>query len=89
MLTDSDNPTAVGVQSAYEHLLPVHRGCLKSMVCLRLSRRLQGRVDEGIVLQEADLDLSRKLPEYPQNQELPSCLWLRHLRDSEPLRSLA
>ncbi len=85
MLQDSRNPTelleraAGGDQTAVEQLFSMYRERLKSMVRLRLSRRLQGRVDDSDVLQEAYLDLSRKLPEYLQNQELPFFLWLRHI----------
>jgi RNA polymerase sigma-70 factor (ECF subfamily) len=85
MLEDSRNPTelleraAGGDQTAVEQLFSMYRERLKSMVRLRLSRRLQGRVDDSDVLQEAYLDLSRKLPEYLQNQELPFFLWLRHI----------
>jgi RNA polymerase sigma-70 factor (ECF subfamily) len=85
MLEDSGNPTelleraAGGDQAAVEQLFSMYRDRLKSMVRLRLSRRLQGRVDDSDVLQEAYLDLSRKLPEYLQNQALPFYLWLRHI----------
>jgi hypothetical protein len=44
-----------------------------------LSRRLQGRVDDSDVLQEAYLDAARKLPEYAADPRLPVFLWLRHL----------
>lgn len=85
MLEDPNNPTelleraAGGDQVAVEQLFSMYRDRLKSMVRLRLSRRLQGRVDDSDVLQEAYVDLSRKLPEYLQNQELPFYLWLRHI----------
>lgn len=70
---------AQGDQAAVERLFAMHRDRLKSMVRLRLSRRLQGRVDESDVLQEAFVDLSRRLPEYLQDPKLPFFLWLRHL----------
>src|SRR4029077_21103020 len=46
---------------------------------LRLSRRLQGRVDASDVLQEAYFDVCKRLPEYVQQPALPFYLWLRHL----------
>src|SRR5260370_104834 len=49
------------------------------MVHLRLSRRLQGRVDDSDVLQEAYLDVSRRLNEYLTDPKLPFFLWLRHM----------
>jgi RNA polymerase sigma-70 factor (ECF subfamily) len=49
------------------------------MVHLRLSRRLQGRVDDSDVVQEACLEASRRLQEYLAAPGLPFYLWLRHL----------
>src|SRR5205823_11237650 len=49
------------------------------MVHLRLSRRLQGRVDDSDVLQETFLDVARRLPEYTADPKLPFYLWLRHM----------
>jgi RNA polymerase sigma-70 factor (ECF subfamily) len=46
---------------------------------MRLSRRLQGRVDDADVLQEAFLDVARRLPEYTADPKLPFYLWLRHM----------
>src|SRR5438067_13016735 len=70
---------AGGDQQAVRDLLALHRDRLKRMVHLRLSRRLQGRVDDSDVLQEAFLDVSKKLPEYAQNPAIPFYLWLRHM----------
>ena len=47
------------------------------MIRLRLDRRLQGRVDPSDVLQEAYIDLARKLPEYASKPPMPFFLWLR------------
>ena len=49
------------------------------MVHLRLSRRLAGRVDDSDVLQEAFLDVARRLDEYLGSRRLPFFLWLRHM----------
>jgi RNA polymerase sigma-70 factor (ECF subfamily) len=70
---------AGGNQRAVDDLLSQFRPRLKRMVHLRLSRRLQGRVDDSDVIQEAYLDVSRKLPEYAVNPQLPFFLWLRNL----------
>jgi RNA polymerase sigma-70 factor (ECF subfamily) len=70
---------AGGDQRAVDDLLSQFRPRLKRMVHLRLSRRLQGRVDDSDVIQEAYLDVSRKLPEYAVNPQLPFFLWLRNL----------
>jgi RNA polymerase sigma-70 factor (ECF subfamily) len=70
---------AQGDQPALQELLEQHRPRLQRMVRLRLSRRLQGRIDEEDVLQEALIEAARKLPEYFQNPAAPFYLWLRQL----------
>jgi RNA polymerase sigma-70 factor (ECF subfamily) len=85
MTTDSsDSPellqrAAGGDAHALEELFARYRDRLKRMVRLRMSRRLQGRVDDSDVLQEAFLDISHKLPEYAKEPQLPLFLWLRHI----------
>src|SRR5437588_7818087 len=70
---------ADGDEAACHDLFSRYRDRLKRMVHLRLSRRLQGRVDDSDVLQEAYLDVSRRLAEYAADPKLPFYLWLRHL----------
>lgn len=68
---------AQGEEGALAELFDGYRGRLRRMVRLRLDRRLQGRVDPSDVIQDAYLDLSRKLPEYAARPNLPIYLWLR------------
>ena len=68
-----------GSEQACRELFSRYHDRLKRMVHLRLSRRLQGRIDEEDVLQEAYLDAGRKLSEYAADPKLPFFLWLRHL----------
>jgi RNA polymerase sigma-70 factor (ECF subfamily) len=70
---------AAGEQEALRQLFSHYRDRLKRMVHLRLSRRLQGRVDDSDVVQEAYLEISKKLAEYVKEPELPLFLWLRHM----------
>ena len=70
---------AQGDEDALRELFQQYRARLKRMVHLRMSRRLQGRVDDSDVLQEAYLEASKKLPEYAADPQLPFFLWLRHL----------
>jgi RNA polymerase sigma-70 factor (ECF subfamily) len=70
---------AGGDQQALQDLFARYRDRLKRMVRLRLSRRLQGRVDDSDVLQESFLEISKKLPEYVRQPTLPFFLWLRHM----------
>ncbi len=78
-LPDLLHRAAAGDEQAFQDLFARHRDRLKRMIHLRLSRRLQGRVDDDDVLQEAFLDIARKLPEYVAQPGLPFYLWLRHL----------
>jgi RNA polymerase sigma-70 factor (ECF subfamily) len=68
---------AGGDETALASLWERHRKRLRNMVRLRLDRRLQGRVDPSDVLQEAYIDLARRLPEYARDRALPPYLWLR------------
>jgi len=68
-----------GDPGALNELLTQHGERLKRMVRLRLDRRLQGRIDESDVLQEAMLDVARKLDDYLANPQAPFFLWLRTL----------
>ena len=85
MAADSDELTKLlqraigGDEQAAQELFELHRVRLKRMVHMRLSRRLQGRVDDSDVLQEAFLDVAQRLPEYAAEPKLPFYLWLRHM----------
>lgn len=70
---------AAGDKTALDELFSRYRDRLKRMVRLRMSRRLQGRVDDSDVLQESYLEISRKLSEYLNNPSVPFFLWLRHM----------
>src|SRR5215831_3423699 len=71
--------SAAGDEEALRALFEAHRDRLKRMVHLRLSRRLAGRVDDSDVLQEAFVEIARKLPEYAREPRLPLFLWMRQL----------
>ena len=62
------NLSRVGDDQALAKLFGKHRDRLRQMVHLRLDRRLQGRVDPSDVLQEAYLDITKRLPEYSPSQ---------------------
>jgi RNA polymerase sigma-70 factor (ECF subfamily) len=70
---------ATGDEQALRELFSVYRERLKRMIALRLSRRLSGRIDDSDVLQEAYVDIARKLPDYAREPKLPLFLWMRHL----------
>src|SRR5205807_948633 len=66
-------------KAALQDLFTRYRERLKRMVRLRLSRRLQGRSDDSDVLQEAYLEISKRLADYVAEPKLPFFLWLRHM----------
>jgi RNA polymerase sigma-70 factor, ECF subfamily len=70
---------AAGDQTAVTELFSRYRKRLKQMIRLRLNRRLQSRVDESDILQDAFLEATRRLPDYLTNRPLPFFLWLRHI----------
>ena len=67
-----------GDESALAALFAGHRDRLRRMIRLRLDRRLAGRVDSSDVLQEAYLDVRRRISEYARDPAaMPFHLWLR------------
>jgi RNA polymerase sigma-70 factor, ECF subfamily len=76
---DLVNRAASGDQEALAQVFSQHHDRLQRMVRLRLDRRLQGRLDPSDVLQEAFLDLARRLPDYARAPAMPFYLWLRFL----------
>lgn len=70
---------AGGDAAAWDALVEATRDRLRRMIHLRLSRRVQGRVDEADVLQDAYLEVYRQLPVYAADPRAPFFLWVRHL----------
>jgi RNA polymerase sigma-70 factor (ECF subfamily) len=77
---------ARGEEDALAELFSCYRGRLRSMIRLRLDRRLQGRVDPSDVLQDAYLDVAQKLPEYASKEEIPFFVWIRMIVGERLLR---
>jgi RNA polymerase sigma-70 factor (ECF subfamily) len=68
-----------GDEAALDELFTLHRDRLRRMVQMRLDWRLQGRIDESDVIQDAYLEASRRLNEYLAKPDMPLFLWLRFL----------
>jgi RNA polymerase sigma-70 factor (ECF subfamily) len=67
-----------GDESALAALFDGYRERLRRMIRLRLDRRLSGRVDASDVLQEAYLDVRKRIGEYAREPAaMPFHLWLR------------
>jgi RNA polymerase sigma-70 factor (ECF subfamily) len=79
-------PTAVlldrlraGDDQALGELFMLHRDRLWRMLYVRLDRRLARRLAPDDVLQEAYLDVARRIGEYLADPEVPFYVWLRFL----------
>ena len=68
-----------GDQEAVAALFAIHRERLEQMVCLRMDRRLQGRIDSSDVLQETYLEAARRVAEFAREPTTSVYLWLRFL----------
>jgi RNA polymerase sigma-70 factor (ECF subfamily) len=67
-----------GDEPALAALFDGSRDRLRKMIRLRLDRRLSGRVDTSDVLQEAYLDVRKRIVEYARDTAaMPFHLWLR------------
>jgi RNA polymerase sigma-70 factor, ECF subfamily len=66
-----------GDAAACEQLLERHRSALRSFVELRLDPALRGRLDASDVVQEAQLEAARRLPDFLRRRPMPFRLWLR------------
>lgn len=60
-------------------LLEQNRDRLKRIVRLRLDGRLQGRIDESDVIQEAFTEAAERFADFDQKQECSPFVWLRFL----------
>jgi len=68
-----------GDTAARDRLLVRHRDRLRSMVRVRMDRRLAARIDPSDVVQEALADAAGKLTDYLRRRPLPFYPWLRRL----------
>ncbi|MGC8638964.1 MAG: sigma-70 family RNA polymerase sigma factor [Isosphaeraceae bacterium] len=66
-----------GDRAALSSLLDRYRGRLRRMVEPRLDARLQARLDASDVIQEAYVEVAKRLDEYLRDPKLPLFLWLR------------
>lgn len=70
---------AAGNAASLGQLLDLHRDRLRRMILTRMDRRLRGRIDPSDVIQEAQLEAARRLPEYLRKPDVPFFVWLRFL----------
>jgi RNA polymerase sigma-70 factor, ECF subfamily len=66
-----------GDQQALADLMICHRLELRRFVALRLGSDMQTRVDASDVVQETQLEVCRRLPDFLERQPMPFHLWVR------------
>jgi RNA polymerase sigma-70 factor (ECF subfamily) len=75
-----------GDRQALSQLLAQHRDALRLAVELRLDARLQSRFDASDVVQEAQLEATRRIDDYLARRPMPFHLWLRKTAHESLLR---
>jgi RNA polymerase sigma-70 factor (ECF subfamily) len=74
-----------GAGEALDRLFARHRPYLSQLVELRLDPKLRQRVDPSDVVQEAQLEATRRIEGYLKQPALPFRLWLRQLAQDRML----
>jgi RNA polymerase sigma-70 factor, ECF subfamily len=70
---------AAGDPAGVAGLLAHHRAELRTFVDLHLDRRVRARVDPSDVVQEVQVIVTRRLPEFLAGRPVPFHLWVRQL----------
>ena len=68
---------AQGDVSAINELFEIHRAYLRRVIEPRLEDDLRRRVDPSDVIQETQLEATRRIQEYLANRSVPFRIWLR------------
>jgi RNA polymerase sigma-70 factor (ECF subfamily) len=66
-----------GDRRALDELLARHRDDLLSFVAVRFDARLAGRADPSDVVQEAQMEVTRRMDDFLARRPMPFRLWLR------------
>ena len=66
-----------GDRAAFDRLFALHRPYLRKVIELRLDQQLRARIDPSDVVQEAQLEAYRRLPDYVARRPMTFRLWLR------------
>ncbi len=73
--SDGEKLPKLGLAEMFEKFRPR----LRSLIELRIDRRIRARIDPSDVIQEAFADAVRRYPAYQEEGEMPPYLWLRFL----------
>lgn len=79
MMNDEIERLRVRGDAALAELFEHYREPLERMIEFRLDDRVRGRVDPDDVLQEAYIELARRLPEFLQAPNVSVFIWMRQL----------
>src|SRR5262245_41206532 len=66
-----------GKRGALDRLLARHRDDLTAFVAVRFDARLAGRADPSDVVQEAQLEVARRMDDFLERRPMPFRVWLR------------
>lgn len=66
-----------GDRAALEQLLELHRPFMRRIVEVRMDAALRGRIDPSDVVQEAQLEVARRMDDYLERRPMPFVVWLR------------
>ncbi len=66
-------------KTALAELFETYRPRLERMLEFRLDERVRGRVDPDDVLQEAYIELARRLPDFLQDPRVSVFVWMRQI----------
>ncbi len=65
-----------GDRDSFDRLFARHRGALEEMIDRRLDARLRARLDASDVVQDAQLEAYRRLPDFLRRRPMPFRLWV-------------
>lgn len=65
-----------GDRAAVNELLALHRQRLHQFIAVRLDPQLRGRVDASDVVQEAQIEMTRRIDDYLERNPMPFHVWL-------------
>lgn len=68
-----------GDESAVGQLIALHRSRLRRMIGVHMDTRLAARIDPSDVIQEAVIEVARRLPAYLKQRECAFYPWLRRI----------
>ncbi len=71
--------TSWGDKQARDLLLERHRARLRTMIAVRMDRRIRARIDPSDVVQDVLQEASKNLGDYLQDRPVPFLVWLREI----------